>query len=147
MAVQDPRTAALLEKARRAYKSFPVGDDELNFARLTLEDNVAIKEETGWDLFAESLSAGEGGEARLRLPPDVQLAVLYRSLHRCYPSITKDEVSDISALLSLRDILRIVVWALTGEEPPEEELGGKAKPDRRPGGEESRSSGGTSGPP
>jgi len=104
MAVQDPRTAALLEKARRAYKSFPVGDDELNFA-----------------------SAGEGGEARLRLPPDVQLAVLYRSLHRCYPSITKDEVSDISALLSLRDILRIVVWALTGEEPPEEELGGKAE--------------------
>ena len=47
MAVKDPEVAALLERARRTYKTFKVGDAQLNFGRLTLEDNIQIKEETG----------------------------------------------------------------------------------------------------
>jgi len=125
MAVKDPEVAALLERARRTYKTFEVAGESLNFGRLTLEDNIQIKEETGFDLFGESLAAGETGapNVALRLSPQVQLAVLFRSLKRCYPDITRQEVSELSTLMPLNDILRIIVWALTGTEPPPLEEG------------------------
>jgi len=113
MAVKDPEVAAALERARQTYKTFQVGEARLKFGRLTLEDNIAIKDETGFDLFGESLAAGEAGapNVALRLSP------------RCYPDITKQEVSELSTLMPLNDILRVIVWALTGTEPPPLEEG------------------------
>jgi len=94
VAVKDPEVAAALERARQTYKTFQVGEARLKFGRLTLEDNIAIKDETGFDLFGESLA--------------------------------KQEVSELSTLMPLNDILRIIVWALTGTEPPPlEETEGK----------------------
>ncbi|MEN3054110.1 MAG: hypothetical protein ABC559_01810 [Candidatus Methanosuratincola petrocarbonis] len=146
MAVNE-NVARLLNRVRAERKAFSWKDEngevqELEWARLDLNDNIALDEKTGRNIFAEMAEASANPERTSLFKTfsySLQREIAFCSLKKVYPDLTLEEAGTLASSMPPEKFWEALTWAISG--------GGAAGPPTRPsrGGLTTRRSDSTSG--